>query len=203
MWSGSWYADAAPLRRGSLYCHHHRVRCAGLTCTGARCSVTSSCEHAHAEPLRQGGRFCAHHCDTAGSQAATAAPDDSNESDTFSMALGRAEELGLFDESSESERESEAEPKKKGPRAHTTAELAAAERAKRECLARVEQDALIDREHEPPRPSHIPPPPKRRRADKPEESEAGAESERDSGEESEQEWSDDEHYNVEGLSWDE
>ena len=61
VWSGSCYADAAPLRRGSPYCHHHRVRCAGLTRSGARCTVTSSSEHEHAAPLRKGAEFCAHH----------------------------------------------------------------------------------------------------------------------------------------------
>ena len=65
MWSGSSYADgdAAPLalRRGSPYCHHHRVRCAGRTQAGTRCTLTSSSEHAHAEPLRKGSALCAHH----------------------------------------------------------------------------------------------------------------------------------------------
>ena len=53
--------DAAPLRRGSPYCHHHRVRCAGRTQAGARCTLTSSSEHEHAQPLRKGGAFCVHH----------------------------------------------------------------------------------------------------------------------------------------------
>ena len=61
VWSGSCYADAAPLRRGSPFCHHHRVRCTGVTLSGARCTVTSSSQHAHADPLRNGAKFCAHH----------------------------------------------------------------------------------------------------------------------------------------------
>ena len=63
VWSGCLYADAAPLRRGSLYCHHHRVRCEGHTRRGTRCAVTSSCQHEHAAPLRQGSRYCTHHAD--------------------------------------------------------------------------------------------------------------------------------------------
>jgi len=61
VWSGCCYADAAPLRRGSPYCQHHRVRCVGLTRSGARCTVTSSSEHEHAQPLREGATHCAHH----------------------------------------------------------------------------------------------------------------------------------------------
>ena len=61
VWSGSCYADAAPLRCGSPFCHHHRVRCMGLTRSGARCTVTSSSEHEHAQPLREGGMHCTHH----------------------------------------------------------------------------------------------------------------------------------------------
>jgi hypothetical protein len=61
VWSGSCYADAAPLRRGSPYCHHHRVRCSGVTRSGARCTVTSSSEHDHAQPLRAGAKYCVHH----------------------------------------------------------------------------------------------------------------------------------------------
>jgi hypothetical protein len=57
------HKDAAPLRRGSPFCHHHRVRCAGRTLGGLRCCVTSSSEHAHAQPLRDGAQYCAHHCE--------------------------------------------------------------------------------------------------------------------------------------------
>jgi len=61
VWSGALYAQAAPLRRGSPYCHHHSVRCAGQTRAGARCTVTSSSEHEHAQPLCDGALYCAHH----------------------------------------------------------------------------------------------------------------------------------------------
>jgi hypothetical protein len=53
------HKDAAPLRRGSPFCHHHRVRCAGLA--GLRCCATSSSEHAHAQPLRDGAHYYGHH----------------------------------------------------------------------------------------------------------------------------------------------
>ena len=54
-------AACGAARRGSPYCHHHRVRCAGLTRSGVGCTVTSSSEHEHAAPLRKGEKFCAHH----------------------------------------------------------------------------------------------------------------------------------------------
>ena len=55
------FADADPLRHGSLFCHHHRKRCEGWVRAGERCCLTSSSTHEHAEPLRRGERFCAHH----------------------------------------------------------------------------------------------------------------------------------------------
>ena len=108
VWSGSFYADAAPLRRGNPFCHHHRLRCAGQTCAGERCTVTT--EHAHADPLRQGNQFCAHHLPELNQQPLQPQPgsDESDaDSDTFSMALGAADEAGLF---SKSGSESESEP---------------------------------------------------------------------------------------------
>ena len=57
------FADADPLRRGSLFCHHHRKRCEGWVRAGERCRLSSSSEHVHAEPLKHGERFCAHHAD--------------------------------------------------------------------------------------------------------------------------------------------
>ena len=57
------YKHAKPLRFGSPSCDHHRVRCEGLTASGARCSVTTSSEHQHADMLRAGGAYCAHHQD--------------------------------------------------------------------------------------------------------------------------------------------
>lgn len=57
------YKHAKPLRFGSPFCDHHRVRCEGLTASGARCSVTTSSEHQHADMLRAGGAYCAHHQD--------------------------------------------------------------------------------------------------------------------------------------------
>ena len=115
VWSGSPYAEAAPLHRGSLFCHHHRVRCAGHSRFGEPCRVTSSCEHAHAEPLRRGGEYCAHHCeadefgplDVVSESRSEQAVSDA-ESDTFSMALGRADEAGAFSMSSSDEDESDA-----------------------------------------------------------------------------------------------
>ena len=59
------YREAEPLRRGSPFCHFHRVQCAGHLPCGDRCSVTSSSEHAHAEPLRHGDAYCAHHSEAA------------------------------------------------------------------------------------------------------------------------------------------
>ena len=44
---------------------HHRVRCAGRSRMGERCTVTSSSEHEHAAPLREGMAFCAHHASQA------------------------------------------------------------------------------------------------------------------------------------------
>mmetsp|Transcript_64977 Transcript_64977/g.128456 ORF Transcript_64977/g.128456 Transcript_64977/m.128456 type:complete len:174 (+) Transcript_64977:1392-1913(+) len=89
VWSGSCYADAAPLRRGSPFCHHHRVRCLGQTLAGMRCTVTSSSEHAHADPLRQGEQFCMHHSARPPSQLSEAdAPphtEDSHASDSFEL----------------------------------------------------------------------------------------------------------------------
>ena len=55
------FSDAAPLRRGSLYCHHHRKKCEGWVKAGEKCCLSSSSEHAHADPLRRGERFCTHH----------------------------------------------------------------------------------------------------------------------------------------------
>ena len=63
VFSGSSYKEAAPLRRGSPWCHFHRKRCAGKTLAGRRCCVTSSSQNTHAAPLREGKRFCAHHSD--------------------------------------------------------------------------------------------------------------------------------------------
>ena len=63
VFSGSSYIEAAPLRRGSPWCHFHRRRCAGKTLAGRRCCVTSSSQNTHAKPLRDGERFCAHHSD--------------------------------------------------------------------------------------------------------------------------------------------
>ena len=63
VFSGSTYKEAAPLRRGSPWCHFHRKRCAGKTLAGRRCCVTSSSQNTHAAPLREGKRFCAHHSD--------------------------------------------------------------------------------------------------------------------------------------------
>ena len=37
------------------------MRCAGLTRSGVRCTVTSSSEHDHAALLRNGEKFCTHH----------------------------------------------------------------------------------------------------------------------------------------------
>ena len=59
--SAMWHGEAEPLRRGSPFCHHHRVRCEGRVRGGDRCCVTSSSSHAHAAPLRRGAHFCAHH----------------------------------------------------------------------------------------------------------------------------------------------
>ena len=44
VWSAMPYTEAEPLRRGSPFCHHHRVQCEGLTQSGERCCVTSSSE---------------------------------------------------------------------------------------------------------------------------------------------------------------
>jgi hypothetical protein len=57
------YAEAAPLRRGSLFCHTHRQQCAALTADGDTCKVNSSSTHEHAAPLKRGECFCAHHRD--------------------------------------------------------------------------------------------------------------------------------------------
>ena len=112
VYSGSLYADAAPLRRGSPYCHHHRVRCAGKTRTGARCTVTSSSDHSHADPLRKGELYCAHHLPKPSGEPATsqdAAPPSSPRSDArFSEALGMWDEMSAASES-ESEDASSAE----------------------------------------------------------------------------------------------
>ena len=63
VWSGMSHKDAVPLRCGSPYCHHHRVKCYGMTRANERCTATSSSEHAHAKPLREGSKYCAHHSD--------------------------------------------------------------------------------------------------------------------------------------------
>ena len=98
VWSGSCYADASPLRRGSPFCHHHRVRCQGTTRTSARCTVTSSSEHAHADPLRQGKQYCVHHTPQTYEPCCDAAE---SEQSGFSVALGAADEDGLFSDSDE------------------------------------------------------------------------------------------------------
>ena len=64
VFSGSTYANAAPLRNGKQFCRSHAtryVRCAGMTAIGAWCSVSSRSLHAGADPLREGGIFCAKH----------------------------------------------------------------------------------------------------------------------------------------------
>jgi hypothetical protein len=64
------YDEAAPLRDGSLFCDHHRQKCAGWTANGHECRLSSSSTHVHAEPLKRGEQFCAHHwkcCEGCGS----------------------------------------------------------------------------------------------------------------------------------------
>ena len=93
MWSGCCYADAAPLRRGSPYCHHHRVRCVGLTQSGARCTVTSSSENVHAQPLRDGELHCAHHQPAAPSSLAPSAPCPRAAVSDRAIVLGSSEDF--------------------------------------------------------------------------------------------------------------
>ena len=93
VWSGCCYADAAPLRRGSPYCHHHRVRCVGLTQSGARCTVTSSSENVHAQPLRDGELHCAHHQPAAPSSLAPSAPCPRAAVSDRAIVLGSSEDF--------------------------------------------------------------------------------------------------------------
>ncbi|EOD30809.1 hypothetical protein EMIHUDRAFT_113071 [Emiliania huxleyi CCMP1516] len=93
VWSGCCYADAAPLRRGSPYCHHHRVRCVGLTQSGARCTVTSSSENVHAQPLRDGELHCAHHQPAAPSSLAPSAPCPRAAVSDRAIVLGSGEDF--------------------------------------------------------------------------------------------------------------
>ena len=62
------HADAAPLRRGELFCRHHDpkkytgVQCKGMRKNGkGRCRVWSGSSYADAAPLRRGSLFCHHH----------------------------------------------------------------------------------------------------------------------------------------------
>ena len=85
VFSGSTYANAAPLRNGKQFCRSHAtryVRCAGMTAIGAWCSVSSRSLHAGADPLREGGIFCtkhalppAEHCASCGDTETALWPD--------------------------------------------------------------------------------------------------------------------------------
>ena len=93
VFSGSTYANAAPLRDGKQFCRSHAttyVRCAGTTKGGAWCCVSSRSVHAGADPLREGG-ICgarhalppAEHCASCGETETELWPDEDTEPQYF------------------------------------------------------------------------------------------------------------------------
>ena len=85
--------DADGAAPPALHCHHHRVRCVGLTQSGARCTVTSSSENMHAQPLRDGELHCAHHQPAAPSSLAPSAPCPRAAVSDRAIVLGSSEDF--------------------------------------------------------------------------------------------------------------